>query len=134
MRDFCDSILKVFGVFMISILVSACAAKQAQAPRFDTPEHTFDTWKRSVIDLDLQTLIRTYIQASQLQMRRQIENESPESLKAMSDETKRTSFRIEKIIFEDKTAFVRVNRRMGQTSDIEVLTMILESDGWKLVP
>jgi hypothetical protein len=101
---------------------------------FATPEETFATWRQSVERLDLETLMACYASGAQPVVRKEISTTSKEGIKAMQTETKDTTFEIQKIVFEDNRAYLRVERKKAGTSEIEVVNMIKETDGWKLLP
>jgi len=103
-------------------------------PNYSTPGNTFETWRQAVEDLNFEVLISTYTNASQDNLRKEIARTSFEGLKAMQKETRRTRFAVEKIVYEDDHAFVRVSRRRGRRNEIEILRMIKEDGRWKLLP
>jgi hypothetical protein len=84
--------------------------------------------------LQYEILISSYTSSSQEEIRRDISAKTEEGLKAMQKEAKDTDFSVEKIVYEDRMAYVRVRRKRGRATDIEVLRMIKEGDHWKLLP
>jgi hypothetical protein len=126
-------IVKRFKIFGLLIVLSACT----QAPismSFQTPEDTFKTWRQAAERLDLETLVTCYSQPMQSSFRKEISANSAEGLKAMQRETQETEFKIEKIVYEDKKAYLRVVRHRGTAAEIEILNMIKEGTDWKLIP
>jgi len=111
-----------------------CASKAPPKISFGSPEETFASWKSSVERLDTDALISCYAQASRDGMRDEIRSTSQDGLKAMQRETKETKFEIEKVVYEGHRAFLRVQRSYKGARDIEVINMILENGGWRLVP
>lgn len=109
-----------------------------QAPKkiisFRTPEETFATWRSAVETLDYELLLQCYATPSVSALRSEIQATSQDGLKAMRDESRRTDYKIEKVVYEDKRAFVRVKRQLEKSEEIEILTMIQEGGNWKLLP
>ncbi|MBN8555537.1 MAG: hypothetical protein J0L93_08845 [Deltaproteobacteria bacterium] len=115
------------------VFLMGCAA----APIFksyQTPEDTFKTWRQAVERLDLQAVTECYAVGAQPGLRKEIVTTSKEGLEAMQRETRDTTFEIQKIIFEDRRAYLRVERKRKGTTEIEVVNMVKESNGWKLLP
>lgn len=118
---------------ILALLVSACTTAVMTAS-FKTPEETFRTWKNAAERLDLETLVSCYAAATQPDLRREISANSSEGLKAMQRETQDTQFRIEKVVYEDHRAYLRVIRKRGAAEEVEIVNMIKEGMNWRLVP
>lgn len=114
--------------------IVGCASHQPLVRRFGSPEETFETWREAAQRLELDTLIACYARGHQENMRKQIASSSLNELKSMQDETRNTEFSVDKVVFEGSRAFLRVERKRGKDREIEVLNMVRESDGWKLLP
>lgn len=128
--------LSLVLVVATGFMAISCAAKK-WTPAYGSPEETFRTWKQAIIDENYDVLISCYIEAAQSDMRREIETSSPDGLRSMRDETKRTTFKIEKVVYQENKAFLRVSRTLRGHSDdpdIEVVNMLLEKGAWRLAP
>ncbi len=101
---------------------------------YKTPEETFETWRQAAERLDFETLIACYAASARPGVRKDIAATSEEGLRAMRDETRKTKFKIEKIVYEKDKAYLRTSRRIPGGDDIEVLVMIKEGQDWRLVP
>lgn len=132
--------MKFIFVLMLSVVVmSGCASRSTPeavyaGPTYDTPEATFQTWRHAAEKLDLQTLVNTYASAARGQMMKELENTEPPALKAMQAETLKTKFEVQKIVYEGARAYVRIMRTFEGQQEVEVLNMIRESEGWKILP
>ena len=122
----------IFGILSCLVML-ACAAKPIRIS-FRTPEETFHTWEQAAARLNLPLLISCYARDSRDEMRRDISGTSPQELRAMQKETRETQFKVEKVVYENNQAYVRVLRRRDKQEEIEILTMIRENNGWKIVP
>lgn len=67
-------------------------------------------------------------------MRREIEQTSEEGLRSMRDETRKTKFEIQKIVYEKDRAYLRTIRKLRNQEDLEVVVMLKEGREWKLLP
>ena len=101
---------------------------------YQTPEETFKTWRQAVERLDLQAVTDCYAVGAQPGLRKEIVATSKEGLEAMQRETRDTTFEIQKIVFENRRAYLRVERKRQGTSEIEVVNMVKEAGGWKILP
>lgn len=131
-----NRILSIVLILVAGLMGSSCAAKK-WAPAYGSPEETFRTWKQAIIDENYDVLISCYVEAAQPDMRREIETSSPDGLQSMRDETKRTTFKIEKVVYQENKAFLRVSRTLrghANDPDIEVVNMLLEKGAWRLAP
>jgi len=126
MKALLATILLLFGL-------SGCVASFHVAS-YDTPEKTFDTWRYAARNLDISTLLSTYAKSARPSIESDLAKSSKEALKSMQDEAKNTDFKIEKIVYEDNLAYLRVLRKVKNQNEVEVLTMIKEGDKWKLLP
>ena len=106
----------------------------SRAPRYTSPEETFESWRQAAIQLDLEALVNSYAKDAQPGLRQEINSSTSEALKAMQRETRETEFAIEKIVYENNRAYLRVKRKINKSVEIEVLTMTKEESGWKLLP
>lgn len=119
--------------FFANLMLVGCAAKPPVIS-YATPEDTFKTWHAAVGRLDLVTVVASYAESAQPKLRKEIAATSLEGLKAMQMETKNTDFEIEKVVYEENHAFLRVLRKIRDESEVEVINMIKEPGGWKLLP
>jgi len=115
-------------------LAVACAAKSPLVIDRSTPEKAFETWKNAVIKSEQLALIECYIMEAREGMRRELAETTSNGIEAMRSETARTKFEIEKIVFQQNKAFVRIRRELDGESDVEVLTMVQEEGQWLLQP
>lgn len=113
--------------------LSGCAARKASVS-YETPEKTFATWKRAAEDLDIPLLVDSYARSARPGIEEELKRLNSEALEAMKSETKKTNFKIEKIVYEDNLAYLRIRRQLNKSSEIEVLTMVKEDGRWKLLP
>ena len=115
--------------------IGACVTKMPPMVKsFKTPEETFETWRQAAERLDLETLVACYASNAKAGVRKDIEKTSQEGLHSMQEETRKTKFKIEKIVYEKDRAYLRAQRSLKGDSDIEVLTMVKEGEEWKLLP
>ncbi len=119
---------------LLPLMILASCAKRPAKISFQTPEETFQTWMAAAADLNLELLVSTYTSEAQEGFRKDLKNTSTEELKAMQRETKATRFKIEKVVYENDKAYVRVLRRLDRQEEVEVLTMILQNGHWKIFP
>lgn len=117
----------------VFVLMSGCATK-VHVVSYKTPEATFATWQHAASKLDLGLLLRSYANSARPVIEADLKRTTEEELKKMSEEARETSFSIEKVVFEENTAYLRVRRKMKKMQDIEVVTMIKEDNQWKLLP
>lgn len=117
----------------LSLGLLSCAARERPVS-LDSPKETFETWRRAASRLDLDILLSTYSSASRPMIEDELARSSEDALRAMQREARRTDFEIERILFEDNIAYLRVRRRMGRADEVEVLTMIKEGQDWKIQP
>lgn len=103
-------------------------------PSYSTPQATFNTWKYAASVGDHLLLVETYAESSKDSFRKQLNSTSHEALVAMQEEASDTEFTIQKVVYEDRRAYVRVLRERDGQSDIEIINMIKEGDDWKLIP
>jgi len=115
------------------ILLSACAVKKIE-PNYSDPHQTFRTWQQASRLLDFEILIESYATSAQEKLRKKIASTSFEGIKAMQKEARKTKFKIEKVVYEDNHAYLRIRRKKGRQSEIEVIKMIKEGPDWKLLP
>jgi len=101
---------------------------------FGSPQETFESWRSSVVNLELENIVACYAEPAKSGMRDEIAGLSKDGLEEMSRETNDTEFKIEKIIYEGQRAFMRVKRKRSGEEEVEVLTMVLERGAWKLLP
>lgn len=123
----------VLGSLSLFLLLG-CATKAPAKFSFGSPEETFASWKNAVERLDTEALINCYAESARQGMRDEIKSTSRDGLRSMQKETLETKFEIQKVVYEAQKAFLRVSRSYRGTQEIEVLTMILENGGWRLVP
>lgn len=121
------------------LLFSGCLAKAPPAPLkpandFSSPEKTFETWRYAVSELNFPLLLQCYAVSARPQIELDIKNNSDEGLKAMQREARETKFEIQKIVFEEKRAYLRVERIRNKVSEIEIVNMVKESGLWKIMP
>jgi hypothetical protein len=119
------------GFFLV--FVSSCAPKKIVVS-FKTPEETFQTWRAAAERLDYTTLLQCYAAEAVSEIRKEIETTSGEGLRSMQQETRKTDFKLEKVVYENDRAYVRVTRRIRDAEEIEILTMVQEGKDWKLIP
>lgn len=124
-----------FLLLLLSLLPMGMGCVKAPIVKsFQTPEQTFETWREAARRLDLETLLACYASGAQSQMRKEISSNSEEGLKSMQKEAEDTDFKVEKIVFEDKRAYLRVSRKRAKAEDIEVINMVKEGPDWKIIP
>ncbi len=87
-----------------------------------------------MIGLNLENIVRSYSKDSQAGLRQEINETSPEGLKAMQKETAETQFEIQKVVFETNRAYLRVQRTRDKEVEIEIVNMVREGSDWKLLP
>lgn len=123
--------LSLLSLFVLGL--SACAVRETPVS-LESPRETFETWRRAASKLDLDVLLSTYSSASRPMIEDELARSSEDALRAMQKEARRTNFSIERILFEDNIAYLRVRRRMGRADEVEVLTMVKEGQDWKIQP
>jgi len=123
----------VLALFLSGLVWTGCAAKKTEIS-YETPEKTFRTWKQAASKLDMKSLLESYAVSARPSIEDELARSSKEALMAMQKEAKDTNFTIEKIVYENNMAYIRIRRDRSKMSEIEVLTMVKESGGWKLLP
>lgn len=119
---------------LLFVFLSACASKSVVRKDYSSPEATFNTWTYAARNLDLRVLLESYAQSARPAMEQELGKTTQEALEAMQKEARLTSFDIEKIVYEDNLAYLRVRRKLKKDEGIEILTMVKEGDAWKLLP
>lgn len=114
--------------------LASCAAKGPVKVSYDTPEDTFLTWKAAARNMDMKALLDSYARSARPSLEQELARSSEEALKAMQKETRSTKFVIEKVVYEDSIAYLRVVRQKKSSREVEVLTMVKEGANWKLLP
>src|SRR5665213_3538853 len=99
------------GIFFLCLFLISCTPAVIMNS-FHSPEETFETWRESAERLGFETLISCYAIEARPNVRKDIEQTSEEGLKAMRDETRRTKFTIEKVVYDKDRAFLRTSRRI----------------------
>jgi hypothetical protein len=122
-----------YAVIALFMLISGCAHPKF-VPSYATPKDTFKTWKHAAARLDYNLLVSTYIDSAKDKLLNELSTETEQGLRAMQVEAEDTSFSVEKVIFEDRVAYLRILRKRGRRSEVEVLRMVKENGGWKLLP
>lgn len=125
------------SVLFIAILagfgLAACATRPFVVS-YETPEKTFESWSYAARELDLNTILESYAASARPSIEDELRKSSQESLQAMQSEAVDTEFKIERIVYEDDIAYLRVRRNRDKLTEIEVITMVKENDQWKLLP
>lgn len=121
------------GLASLGFIVSACAIHQPPKS-YSTPENTFRTWKYAAEKMDIQTLLESYANSARPSVEEDLAKSSHEALAQMQKETKKTNFEIQKIVYENDLAYLRILRKKGRVAEVEVVTMIKEGNNWKLLP
>lgn len=125
------SLFSFLGCFLI---LTGCAASKPPVIGFHSPEAAFETWRHAAIEMDLNLLVRSYANSARPVIESDLRRTTQEELEKMSQEARRTKFSIERIVFEENLAYLRVRRELNRMQDIEVLTMVKEDNQWKLLP
>jgi sugar-specific transcriptional regulator TrmB len=120
-------------IFVCSLLIS-CALKSPLVVDRSSPEKAFETWKQAILRMDTTVLIDSYVVEAREGIRRELSETTRDGIEAMRLETSRTKFEIEKIVYQQNKAFVRVRRDLAGDSEIELVTMIQEDGQWRLLP
>ncbi len=120
-------------MFVVLFLVG-CSQKLVMKRDFSTPEAAFETWKGAATKLDLRLLVESYAQSARPSIEEELARTTQEALQAMRTETQRTQFFVEKVVFEENLAYMRIRRKMRNTESIEVITLIKEGSSWRLLP
>jgi hypothetical protein len=123
--------LIAFGFLVL--FMGGCASKVPQTS-LATPEKTFETWRQAASRLDMEALLSTYSSSSRPMIEDELARSTEDALRSMQKETKKTRFEIERVLFENNIAYLRVRRRVGRADEVEVLTMIKEGEDWKIQP
>jgi len=117
------------------IFVAGCAAKNRKIDaNYSDPYKTFETWRQAAEALEFEILIESYASSSQDKLRKEIASTSLEGIKEMQREARKTKFKVEKVVYEDNRAYVRILRKRGRSNEIEIIRMIKEGPDWKLLP
>lgn len=120
--------------FLLILILTGCASKNIVKRDFSTPEATFETWKGAAKELDLKLLVDSYALSARPSIESELARTTEEALQSMKKETQKTQFVIEKVVYEDNLAYLRIRRSIQKNKSIEVVTMIKEGDSWKLLP
>lgn len=120
--------------FLLILFLVGCASKNIVKRDFSTPEAAFETWKGAAKKLDLKLLIDSYALSARPSIESELARTTEEALQSMKKETQKTHFLIEKVVYEDNLAYLRIRRKLQKNESIEVVTMIKEGDSWKLLP
>ena len=122
-----------YSVLCLFMLISACAHPKF-VPSYATPQDTFRTWKHAAARLDYNLLVSTYVHSAKDKLLNELSNETDQGLRAMQIEARDTNFSVEKVVYENRVAYLRVLRKRGRRAEIEVVRMIKERGSWKLLP
>lgn len=122
------------ALFLLVVFTLSGCAQKLYVKNFESPEQTFETWRQAAVRLDLQTLIESYSQSARAKIEQDLASSTENALRQMKREAKETKFSLEKIVYEEDVAYLRVKRERNRMSEIEVLTMVNESGAWKLLP
>lgn len=125
--------LSLAVIALVLVGASACATKETRFS-LDSPESTFLSWKQAASQLDIESLLETYSSRSRPSIEDELARATDDALRTMARETRQTRFEIERVIFEDQVAYLRVRRRFGPINEVEVITMIKEGENWKIQP
>lgn len=125
--------MKRWSGLLVSIFLVACASKEV-AVSYETPQDAFMTWKQAAARMDLETVLDSYVRSVRSQVQKELERTSSEAMRAMQREAKKTRFTIERVVYEDEKAYLRIRREMNGGESIEILTAVKERGEWKLIP
>ncbi len=126
--------IRHMGFLAGCFLLISCALKSPLVVDRSSPEKAFETWRLAILHMDTTVLIDSYVVEAREGMRREISETTRDGIEAMRSETARTKFEIEKIVYQQNKAFVRVRRELEGDSEIELVTMIQEDGQWRLLP
>ena len=102
-------------------------------PEFSTPEKTFDRWRKSLGEGDVEKMIDCYALMYQGLLAYQM-GQAGDGLKKMQKEIEGTKFQVKGATTKGDTSMLKVQRQKGDDSDTGEIAFVRENGEWKMLP
>lgn len=99
---------------------------------FSTPEKTFERWRKSMADGDVDKMIDCYALMNQGFLAFQM-SQTPDALRKMQKELEGVKFAVKSAAQKGEVATLKVERRKGDDSEVGDVIMVRENGEWKMV-
>ncbi len=108
---------------------------QMPAPRaeFSTPEKTFDRWRKSLAEGNLEKVVDCYALMFQGMLAMQL-NQVSDGLKKMQKEVEGTKFTVKGSSIKGDNATLKVTRQKGEDQETVDIPFVRENSEWKMLP
>lgn len=105
----------------------------APRPEFSTPEKTFERWRKSLAEGNLERVIDCYALVFQGMLSMQLGQVS-DGLKKMQKEIEGTKFNLKGSTIKADNATLKVARQKGEESETVDIPFVRENNEWKMLP
>lgn len=102
--------------------------------RLSSPQKTFQFWMHSAKNLDIEGMVRCYAAYSQVQKRNELLAIKADELASQKKAFERSTFSISEPLVLGNRATLKIERKIGETEQMEMFEFVLENGEWKIIP